>query len=184
VNESTLPPHFYSNPPNRAALSSLAITGCPHCHSPNFLNSHGNLWGFEQGSFSREVRGKRILCSTRGRHKGCGKTFSILSPNRLYRHSVSTPLLCFLFTLLLAGIPVLPAWNQTLHHFSAKFCQSTGYKILARLRGQHTQLRVRILSACPPPIRILPTAYPNRDDPITEFQIHFQTSFMRPTGTR
>lgn len=49
---------------------------CPHCHQSSQLISHGRV--YKQRSMTRRVIvGKRVFCSNRHQHQGCGRTVQL-----------------------------------------------------------------------------------------------------------
>lgn len=75
-------------PPPRFAAGAAELDGlvaqarawaCPHCRQTGWVNGHGRLVGLEAAAAAGKaaVRGRRFLCSGRGRRRGCGRTFSV-----------------------------------------------------------------------------------------------------------
>lgn len=64
---------------DRFTLSLRALgdqVSCPHCLNTRQLISHGRV--YKQRSISRRVIvGKRVFCSNRYQHQGCGRTFQL-----------------------------------------------------------------------------------------------------------
>jgi hypothetical protein len=49
---------------------------CPHCAKSHHLVSHGVVYK-QRSMTEREAVGKRVLCSNRYQHKGCGRTLRL-----------------------------------------------------------------------------------------------------------
>lgn len=64
---------------DRFTLSLRALAdqvSCPHCSNTRQMVSHGRV--YKQRSMSRRVLvGKRVFCSNRYQHQGCGRTFQL-----------------------------------------------------------------------------------------------------------
>ena len=177
---------------DRSQWFEVLLQSCPHCKKQGYLVSHGNLCGYSICGQFQEKRGKRILCSNRGRKSGCGKTFSILLFSKLRGRLVSTRLLwIFLSVYLLAGLSLRTAWTQAMLSQGAKFCPSTGYKLRDRFGRAQSLLRVKLCQTHPPPSHLaadqsafgetighLRSLFPQSEDPIEAFQSYFQSGFL------
>lgn len=63
------------------------VLQCPHCSSRGHLVSHGVIYR-QRSMHEREAVGKRVLCSNRYQHTGCGRTVQLsvagVLPGRRY----------------------------------------------------------------------------------------------------
>jgi hypothetical protein len=76
------------------------IAACKHCHSVGQFVSHGFCYR-QQSSQEQIIKGKRILCSSRGHRDGCGRTFQLYLSSHLPRlHYACDTLLLFILALL------------------------------------------------------------------------------------
>lgn len=72
---------------------------CPHCQHAQFV-SHGYVYQKRSGA-EPEAVGKRVFCSNRNRHTGCGRTMRLYLDRALrYFHYSGSQLLAFVLTLL------------------------------------------------------------------------------------
>jgi hypothetical protein len=94
----------------RAALDSLLeklpLLPCAHCGRCGNLIGHGFLRGYDEKNSERVVRGRRILCSGRGRKRGCGRTISTLLTHFIEHCVVTAATLWALFCGLAEGLSV------------------------------------------------------------------------------
>src|SRR5690606_7526683 len=67
---------------------------------------HGLLHGYAEHGSGRVTRGRRILCSNRGRKRGCGRTVSTLLSRFVQRSIVAAATLWTLFCGLAEGLSV------------------------------------------------------------------------------
>lgn len=59
------------------SLRSLGESlSCPHCHKSNQLRSHGRVYK-QRSMTQRIIVGKRVFCSNRYQHQGCGRTVQL-----------------------------------------------------------------------------------------------------------
>jgi hypothetical protein len=159
---------------------------CPFCERPDSLNRHSLLYGNDpKNTQGQLIRGQRVICSPRGRRGGCGRTFSIFLDSVLPRHSVSTPVLWALLSLLLTGLSLKAAFES----MGSLFCLETFYRLRQRLRHRLDVIRPLLCRAQkPPPCAqadpLLQTAAHGREVfagvlcPFQEFQLRFQQPLM------
>ena len=131
---------------------------CPHCQQTNQLVSHGFVYKKQLGGDPLPV-GKRVFCSDRGRHLGCGHTVQLYLDSTLrYLHLAGSCVIAFL-RLLIAGQTITRAYQNAVGASTAR----NAYRWLARLTDQLAAYR----SLChqpmlhEPPLP-LPSAYPTR----------------------
>jgi hypothetical protein len=74
---------------------------CPHCAKSHQLISHGVIYK-QRSMHEREAIGKRVLCSNRFQHKGCGRTVQLYVATVIpaLQHTVAT-VFAFLSALLM-----------------------------------------------------------------------------------
>lgn len=87
-------------------LARLPVLPCAHCGRCGNLIGHGFLRGYAEKNSERAVRGRRILCSGRGRKRGCGRTVSTLLTHFVERCVVAAATLWALFSGLADGLSV------------------------------------------------------------------------------
>ena len=92
---------------------------CPRCGCRGTFNGHGALRGLAQSGPGKDaVRGRRFLCSGRGRRPGCGRTWSVVLATVLRQFSVRTAALWRFCLELLGGLGVPAAWERARTGFS------------------------------------------------------------------
>ena len=84
---------------------------CPHCMNPQQLVSHGVIYK-QRSMHQREAVGKRVFCSNRYGHSGCGRTVQLYVAQAVpARRSGAAVLFAFL-SLLLRDMTVVDAYRQ------------------------------------------------------------------------
>lgn len=84
---------------------------CPHCSSREQLVSHGVI--YKQLSMDkREAVGKRVFCSNRYQHAGCGRTVQLYLANVLPRRRYGAVHLLVFLSTLLVNLTVENAYRQ------------------------------------------------------------------------
>src|SRR5205085_506945 len=69
----------------------LKLMPCPHCKTVGNLIRHGCLRGYDESNSQRKtIRARRIFCSNRNARRGCGRTFSVWSADKIRRLSLTT----------------------------------------------------------------------------------------------
>lgn len=166
----------------------LALHACPNpdCRRVGCLIRHGSLRGYGQGS-QRLVRGQRVVCSARRRRGavGCGKTFSILDADVLYRRQVRAPQLDAFFSGMLGGLSRRAAWAALGLLFSIRH----GYRLWQAFVRRQLRLRALLsrLSAPPssqqaaPALQVfehLRAAFAGAPSAVAAFQLHFDEGLL------
>lgn len=83
---------------------------CNHCKQTQQLVSHGYLYQKQPGAEPQAV-GKRVLCSNRNHHTGCGRTMRLyLDATVRYLHYVGAQVIAFVMALI-AGVTVGQAYG-------------------------------------------------------------------------
>lgn len=169
------PPRFASD---HVALVELCHHAkawrCPHCGRRGTFNAHGSLRGLAASGPGKDVlRGRRFLCSNRGRRPGCGRTWSVLLAQVLRRLSVRTAQLWQFCRGLLAGLGVPAAWERARTGFSLE----SAYRWRRRWRRGEPALRTWLCGTRGPPPDDLAGALVaacGPADPIAIFQMREQ----------
>lgn len=139
---------------------------CPHCQQTNQLVSHGYIYKKQVGGEPLAV-GKRVFCSDRGRHLGCGHTVQLYLDSTLrYLHVAGSCVIAFLLSLI-AGQSIQRAYQDAVGTSTPR----NVYRWLDRLTGQLTVYRSLLHQ---PPLQETPTpqpqpsqsAYPTRRAPL------------------
>ncbi len=114
----------------------LALAQCAHCHQSQHLVSHGFIRKKQHGAAPIEV-GKRVYCSNRYRHTGCGRTMQLyLDVTVRYLHYAGSALVAFILSLI-NGASIDRAY------FEATGCASArkAYRWLNRFEAQVSYYR-------------------------------------------
>lgn len=128
-------------------LGRLPLLPCPHCGKTGNLIGHGLLRGYAESSSERVTRGRRILCSCRGRKRGCGKTVSTLL-SRLVRHCiVAAATLWTLFCALAEGLSVEQAADVSDFPLTLR----SAYRVTRQLKTQALSFRAWLCARSAPP---------------------------------
>ena len=97
---------------------------CPYCQTSGNLVLHGFLTGYGIDDEPEDKRGRRIFCSNRGKHFGCGRTFSILFSDCLKNFSIRATELWSALKNIATGKPIYQAIKLT-----SRFSQSYPYHL-------------------------------------------------------
>ena len=104
---------------------------CSHCKQTRQLVSHGYIRKKKVGG-DPEAVGKRVFCSNRHQHTGCGRTTQLyLNVTIRYLHYAGTVVVAFVL-LLMAGLTIQSAYLQA----TGKDTPSNAHHWLTRLCGQ------------------------------------------------
>lgn len=165
----------------------IKFAGCPNCQKTGCLILHGYLYGYDEKSHHQKIiRGHRIFCSNRNLKRGCGRTFSILAAHVLRNFTITTQSLWNFLNNLLQGMTKLAAFGLT----DLPFSPSSVYRLYQRIYLRQHRLRTLLLKRIPPPecvqsrnpliktILHLQSAFKRDSDPLSAFQLHFQTSLL------
>jgi hypothetical protein len=159
---------------------------CPFCRLIGCLILHGFLSGYNDTKFACKIkRGHRVYCSNRNRRKGCGRTCSILL-SCFIKHFYFTARTIWRYLLaIVSGICKMKAMKDT----DTSFSQSAPYGLWCRLRANVSHIRTCLSRIAPPPntdssnpeiqtIKHLQSVFGSSENPISAFQLAFQTSFL------
>ena len=129
---------FHSMTEIRQHLNSLPYAACPYCQKQGCLVPHDNVYRYHDRSLVPV--GKRIFCSNRYTHSGCGRTY------RLYLaqvvpglHYAATHVMLFI-TLLLAGKTIAHAYFAATQQPNPRHA----YRWLNRLQRQCCTFRCQL----------------------------------------
>jgi hypothetical protein len=129
-------------------LRDVKLWRCPHCRRFGTLIGHGLLFGYAEHGSEREVRGRRLLCSSHGKRGGCGRTFSVRLGSMLTGFCARTWTLSRLWIAVVAGLCINAAWTQ---HVGSSLSLRSGYRLWHRLLSAQSHLRTTLLATGPPP---------------------------------
>lgn len=87
----------------------LDLARCPHCGQSHQLVSHGFIYKKQVGA-EPEAVGKRVFCSNRYQHTGCGRTMQLyLDATVRYLHHAGSAVVAFALSLM-AGMSIQLAY--------------------------------------------------------------------------
>lgn len=121
---------------------------CQHCGRGGTFNGHGLLRGYSEAGAAGQVRGRRLLCSRRGRRPGCGRTWSILLAERMRGFIVTTKTLVLFAMAVVGGASRKAAWEQCV---GGAMSLRSGYRLWVRLHRAQAALRAPLWRVSPPP---------------------------------
>lgn len=160
---------------------------CPHCQKQGHLIRHGYLYGYaEHSPIERTQRAKRIFCSNRGRHTGCGRTFALYHPYIIPAMQITTLSLWLILWTFIRGLSLLKA----AHKLQLQFHISTLFRYLKRFRLRQSFLRQKLFSLFPIPPNTQSTSAllqtlehfqyltSTLKSPFAAFQLQFQTALL------
>lgn len=127
------------------ALLDAKLTACPHCGHVGALIGHGLLVGYDEGSSERATRGRRLFCSNRRRHRGCGRTLSVLLGSTIKHFTVRACTLSRLLVRVVAGASPKAAWE---HESRGAFTLRTGHRLWRRLLAAQAHWRSVLSHVC------------------------------------
>ncbi len=130
------------------ALLGAKLAPCPHCRRTGMLIGHGMLWGYAERAGEFVVRGRRFVCSKRGRRMGCGRTFSVRLSNVIARFTVRTCTLSRMMTAVVKGTCIKAFWECE-RPFG--LCLRSAYRLWHRLLAAQPLLRTALHSKVPRP---------------------------------
>jgi transposase-like protein len=114
----------------------LQLEQCKHCQQTQQLVSHGFIRKKRNGGDPQAI-GKRVFCSNRYHHTGCGRTMQLYLDSTLrYLHHAGSAVVAFVL-LLLAGMSIGLAYMQA----TGKDTPRHAYRWLNRLHAQISTYR-------------------------------------------
>jgi len=134
-------------------LTAAKQMACRHCHRQGTLVGHGRLTGYAERGGEREVRGRRLLCSTRGRAQGCGRTFSVLLATVVARFTARATTIGALLEAVVLGLSRKVAWERVQSNGSNApgLSLRSGYRLWDRLLAAQSAIRAALFDRTPPP---------------------------------
>lgn len=92
--------------------TQLSHEQCNHCRQSQQLISHGFVYKKQAVAAPQQAIGKRVFCSNRGGHTGCGRTMRLYLDTRVrYLHYAGCCVVAFVL-LLMRGLSVQQAYRQ------------------------------------------------------------------------
>jgi hypothetical protein len=172
-----------------AIAERLKQTPCPHCKAVGTLIRHGYLRGYDEGnSQQKTVRARRVFCSNRNLRRGCGRTISVWSADKIRRLSLTTHALWRFFKdavarSIAAAIRAIADCRRS---------DRTWQRIWKRFDLGQSKIRTALSARCKPPelpaepshrpaaqvLAHLQAAFPDADCPIATFQHALRTFFV------
>ncbi len=159
---------------------------CERCFKNDQFISHGFVYKRRyQGR--KEAVGKRILCSNRFGHSGCGKTFRLTVATEIPSFQYGTVHLFVFIACLLDNLTVTESYQKAIGQ-SRSSRNAWGWlnKLMSRLSDYRTRLKVRVETSSnqfAERVKRLQHLLPslarliNKDD-ISTYQYTYQTSFI------
>jgi hypothetical protein len=90
----------------------LDLVRCPHCERTHQLVSHGYIYKKQGMGVELEAVGKRVFCSNRSDHTGCGRTVQLyMDATVRYLHHAGSAVVAFLLSLA-AGTGIQRAYTD------------------------------------------------------------------------
>ena len=90
----------------------LSNEQCPHCKRSHHLISHGFVYKKQSMAEPKKAVGKRVFCSNRGAHTGCGRTMQLyLDSTVRYLHCLGRCVVSFVLALM-ANMTIQQAYQQ------------------------------------------------------------------------
>jgi hypothetical protein len=121
---------------------------CPRCRRSGTLIGHGLVRGYAEHGSERVVRGRRLLCSRRGRRSGCGRTLCVRISSVLAGFCARTWTLSRLLIAVVTGLCIKAAWST---RCACSLSLRSSYRLWKRFAAAQTQLRTVLCTASPPP---------------------------------
>jgi hypothetical protein len=158
---------------------------CPFCRLMGCLILHGFLFGSDVDSGCTVKRGHRIFCSNRNDRRGCGRTCSMLLSHFIKHFLFTARTIWRFFLSIVSGICKMKSLNDT----GASASQSAPYGLWNRLHANAAHIRTCLSRVSPPhdtcssdpeirTISHLYSVFCRSENPISAFQLAFQTSFF------
>ncbi len=107
---------------------------CRHCRQTHQLVSHGFVYKKQAGAAPQAV-GKRVFCSNRKRHTGCGRTMRLyLDSTVRWLHYAGAHVVAFMLALM-AGSTVQQAYGQATGTTDPRHAYRWLHRLGAQLSG-------------------------------------------------
>lgn len=111
--------HFFQCFESLQAFSFNPVLECPHCAACSHFVSHGFIYK-KQSRAQPKIVGKRLCCSNRFGHAGCGRTVQLLLSCVIPKLCYGAVTLGVFIALLLSGLAVAQAYRQASGAASAR----------------------------------------------------------------
>lgn len=151
---------------------ALGNEQCHHCNRSHQLISHGFVYKKQSMAEPKQAAGKRVFCSNRGAHTGCGRTMQLyLDSTVRYLHYWGRCVVSFVLALM-TNVTI----QQAYQHATGTAEPRHAYRWLAKLFSQLSAYRCLLHQ---PTLQHAKTAsrYPRRDLLCTTF-----TALLRQLG--
>lgn len=130
-----------------ALLWRVKVIPCAFCGAHDTLIGHGFLRGYAEHSSLEIIRGRRFLCSNRGKRRGCGRTIAVLLSLYVPKRSATTSTLWAFFSRLSEGLSAPCAAKLS----QLSLCVRSAYRIACSLRRASFGFRTWLATRGPPP---------------------------------
>lgn len=120
---------------------SAVGASCPHCRSSDHLVSHGFIYK-KCSQAPPQIVGKRVLCSNRYGHSGCGRTQQLYLKQRVPKLSYGADELWAFCLALMAGMSILNAYTTATNTLEPR----NAYRWLNKCQRKLSVFRTVILS--------------------------------------
>ena len=132
---------------------------CRHCQQSHHLISHGFVYKKRSATEPKQPVGKRVFCSDRHGHAGCGRTMQLyLDTTIRYLHYTGWCVVVFVLALL-TGVAVQQAYEQATGTAEPRHAYRWLNKLFAQLseyrRGAPSPRLAHVETASPSPRRSL-----------------------------
>lgn len=154
-----------------ALLPAFRSRRCHSCGRRGTWVGHGWAYGYRSDGTPGTVRGRRFLCTKRGRREGCGRTQMVLLTSVVRRFTVRTTFLWSLLQALAEGQSVRAFWTSSAAA-EASLTLRTGHRLAVRLRRSLSLLNPRLGRLIEPPAS-------SCRDPIGGLLAHLQAAFAQ-----
>ena len=113
---------------------------CPHCHKHDQFTLHDFIY---KGVKKTEV-GKRLLCSNRNGHSGCGRTIRLYISQRVPQLVYSSIELTAFLLALINGLSITQAYQDATGTFEPR----NAYRWLDKLKSRLSAFRHYLTTPC------------------------------------
>ncbi len=168
-----------------SSLKTHPSLQCNRCFKKIHFISHGFIYK-HHSSVNKEAVGKRIICSNRYGHKGCGRAYQLNVAHKLPKRSYACAVLFTFIRLLLAGKAVTDAYRYATGQQQSRHAWRWLKQLKMNIMRYRGYLKVPINHATPADIPrhhrlLLSTLNPvllATPCPVATFQITQQLAFI------
>ncbi len=168
--------------------SQLPQQICSFCHQVGTLILNGLLKGQHESpeNCNTRVRGHRILCNSRRKHhQGCGKSFSVYLSDTIKGIVLSAASFWKFLVCILQGCRCYSALSNS----NLNITYNGIKKLFNKFKQRQSIIRSSLQEQSPPPeiqsknpliqlLYHLQQTFPKSINPISDFQLSFQQSFL------